>query len=85
MDIEELEAVLRNKKMTVADHWVGRLALMGIKTGDERRLNFMADRLFGKVTDKIEHNMLPRPYIIKRPSGEIIELGATLDKPKGEE
>lgn len=81
MNIAELETVLRDKNMTVADHWVGRIALMGIKNGDERRLNFMADRLFGKVTDKIDVKMV-KPTIVQFDDGTAIEMSM---KPTNEE
>lgn len=75
MNIDELQVILEDKSLPVLDHWVGRVALMGIKNGDEKRLNFLFDRLIGKVTDKIEHT-LPKPTIIVRPSGEQVLLGA---------
>lgn len=69
LDVAELQRILEDKSNTVMDHWIGRIALMGIKGGDDRRLNFMFDRLIGKVTDKIEHT-LPQDIVIERMSGE---------------
>ncbi len=67
-NIEELEVLLKDKKMSAMDHWAGRIVLNGIKNGDSVRLNFMLDRLIGKVTDKVEHS-LPRPLVIEYEDG----------------
>lgn len=55
MDIQELELVLKDKKRKVIEHIIGRIALMAIKQGDHTRLNFVLDRLIGKVKDKVEN------------------------------
>jgi hypothetical protein len=60
MDIDALEVVLKDKKRKVIEHMVGRIALMAIKNGDHSRLNFLLERLIGKVSDKIEHTVTPR-------------------------
>ena len=73
MDIYGLEEVLKDKSRQVMDHWIARICLVGIKEGDNRRLDFMLDRLFGKVQPHIEINNnqfnfsgLPRDEIIAR-------------------
>lgn len=73
MDIYGLEEVLKDKSRSVMDHWIARICLVGIKEGDNRRLDFMLDRLFGKVQPHIEINNnqfnftgLPREEIIAR-------------------
>ncbi len=60
MDIDELEAVLRDKKRKCVEHMIGRIVLMGIKNGDHARLDFMLNRLIGKVKENIEHSVRPR-------------------------
>lgn len=73
MNLYDLEAVLKDKSRPVMDHWIARICLVGIKEGDNRRLDFMLDRLFGKVQPHIEINNnqfnfsgLPRDEIIAR-------------------
>ncbi len=75
MDITQLEAMLKDKKRKVIEHMIGRIALMGIKNGDQARLNFMLDRIIGKVKDEIEHTVR-KPTIIEKLDGGVIELGA---------
>jgi hypothetical protein len=60
MDIEELEAILRDKKKKCVEHMIGRIVLMGIKNGDHARLDFMLNRLIGKVKDTIEVSVKPK-------------------------
>lgn len=74
MDIAQLEAVLKDKNRTVLEHWVGRICLMGIKGGDERKLTFMFDRLIGKVKDEVEVK-LTRPFIVENLEGAPKLLG----------
>lgn len=60
MDIEELESVLRDKKKKCVEHMIGRIVLMGIKNGDHARLDFMLNRLIGKVKENVEHTVVPK-------------------------
>ena len=73
MPLSELEALLHKDTVggrKVLEVWVGRLCLLGIKEGDFKRLDFMADRLFGKSkgsTPQVEMNFtgVPRDQIIE--------------------
>lgn len=60
MDVEALQDVLKDKKRKVIEHIIGRIALMAIKNGDHSRLDFVLNRLIGKVSDKIEHSVKPK-------------------------
>jgi len=60
MGIDQLEAVLRDKNRKVIEHMVGSITLMAIKNGDHSRLNFLLERLIGKVSESIEHIVVPR-------------------------
>lgn len=55
--------------------------LIGSIEDDAQRQNLF-NRLFGKVTDKVEVQ-LPKPVVITRPSGEQVVLGATLPLKEG--
>jgi hypothetical protein len=48
-------------------------------SGDHYRMDFILNRLIGKVTEKVKHE-LPRPTIIKRSDGSELILGAQFDK-----
>lgn len=73
LTMDELEAVLRDKSMPVMDMWIARIALMGLKAGDYQRLNFMFDRLIGKVKDQVDLTIV-EPTIIEFSDGRVIEM-----------
>lgn len=75
MDVDELEETLKDKKRTVMEHMVGRVALMAIKNGDYQRLNFLLERIIGKPKEAIEHTVI-KPTIVELSNGKTIELGA---------
>lgn len=75
----ELEAAMKDRTKEAMDLWIIRIVLLGIKNGDHIRLNFMFDRLIGKVTDKVEHTGV-RPLIIEWDDGTATEL--TTEKAK---
>jgi len=72
-DIEKLESILRDKKRTTFDHMIGRIVLLSIRDGDHRRLEFLLDRLIGKVKEQVEHS-LPKPTIIENIETKKAEL-----------
>lgn len=64
MDLKELRAFCKSKGGSAIDHWVAKLVLIGITSGDERRLNFMFEKLFGKApvpTQQLNINLLNLP------------------------
>lgn len=64
------------------DRFVGNIIALGAEEGDERRMEFILQRIIGKVQDRIEVKT-PTPFVIKRPSGDVVEVGAEM--PKDEE
>lgn len=84
MDITELEGVLKDKKRKVIEHIIGRVALMAIKNGDHARLNFVLDRLIGKVKENLEVSVVKPTFLKRYDSDEVIELGAEEVKEGGE-
>lgn len=74
LPLDELQDVLKDKKRESVDHFIARIIVMGIIKGDHIRLNFMFDRLIGKVTEKVEISK-PEPFIIEGVNGERIEMG----------
>lgn len=63
MDINSLEDMLGNRSKPVIEHIIGRIALMAIKEGDPKRLDFLMDRLYGKVSQEIKHQIVEPLYI----------------------
>ncbi len=74
LPFNELEAIVKDLSKPCMDLWIARIVLIGIKSGDQIRLNFMFDRLIGKVTDKVEVDN-KRPVMIHYSSGESVYLG----------
>ena len=60
MNIDELEAVLKDRKRPVMHHIIGRIALMAIKNGDQSRMGFLLDRTIGKVPTEVTVGIKPR-------------------------
>lgn len=55
ISVNKLEEILKNKDNKTVDHLIGRVVYMAVVKGDHTRLNFLLDRLIGKVTEKIEY------------------------------
>lgn len=54
-EVPQLQAILKDPKTKVIDALVASIALHGIKKGDNARMNFLLDRIIGKVKDQVEH------------------------------
>lgn len=52
--IVEIEELLKDKSKDSIDHFIGRIVLMGVVAGDHHRLNFMFDRIIGKVPSTVQ-------------------------------
>lgn len=61
---EELEAFTKDTSNPVLEMVIAKILVNAHKNGDHMRLNFIFDRLIGKVQDKIEHS-LPKPTVVK--------------------
>lgn len=81
LSMTELEDVLKSRTIQTMDMWIARIVLLGLKNGDYQRLNFMFDRLIGKVTEKVDLKVV-EPTIIEFKDGRKIVMGMT---PKTEE
>lgn len=78
LNMDELNAVIEDAKRPTIDHFVAKILQIGIKTGDQQKLNFLLERIIGKVRDQIEHTVV-RPTIIRRLDGSEVQLGAVTD------
>lgn len=84
MKFPELKQMIEAQDAEASDMLVATVIYKGITKGDHYRLNFLLDRLIGKVTDKVEVK-LPVPTIIERPNGMRVELGAKLEDEEEED
>lgn len=82
LDRDELAAKLQNPKATMLELAVGHIIAKAAKEGDTLRLNFLFDRIVGKVTDVVhnvnlnldadaeEYRVIPREALVKLVSGD---------------
>lgn len=70
----EIKAARKDPGTPMVDQAIISLLLKGIATGCHLRLNFILDRLIGKVKDEVEFTVHPKPQIIKRLDGSEIIL-----------
>lgn len=54
--VEELLAVSKDTSIPVVEAIVVRVLLIAGQNGDERKLEFVLNRVLGKVADKIDHS-----------------------------
>lgn len=74
----ELEAIEKSRTAQSLDIFISKIILQGIKSGDQYKLNFIFDRLIGKVTD-VKEIRLPKPTVIQRLDGSTVELGSRIE------
>lgn len=70
----EIKAARKDPGTPMVDQAVISLLLKGISAGCHLRLNFILDRLIGKIKDEVEVNVYPKPLIIKRMDGSEVIL-----------
>ncbi len=76
---EELQTIVKDPKTPMLEVMVASIMAQAATKGDQLRLEFVLARLIGKVKEHLEVTV-PTPFVIRRPSGETLELG--MDKPK---
>jgi hypothetical protein len=76
MRVESLNNILGDDTKPVFHRIVASIAKIAIETGDHQRLNFLMDRLIGKVTDRIEHQGAT-PVLIQYSNGDQTMLTTT--------
>lgn len=74
LDPVALKDRLQAPTATMLEGMVGAIILRAVKEGCATRLNFLFDRIVGKVKDEIEVTM-PVPFILKKRDGEEIVMG----------
>ena len=74
LSLDELSVIVKDRSKPAMDIWIATIVFMGIKHGDQQRLNFMFDRLIGKVTEKVELSHV-EPTIIEFTDGRKVVMG----------
>ena len=75
----QLTERLESPEVTMLEGFVGSILQKGVLLGDQARLNFLFDRLVGKVTDKVEVSQ-PKPFIVQKLDGSEVHCGAKLEE-----
>ena len=73
---QELMLIYQNDMMPAVDHMLAGIILKCMTDGDYNKLNFMLDRIVGKVRQEVEH-VVVKPTFIERIDGKgpSIEIG----------
>jgi len=76
--LEELVKYAKDPTNPTLDAIVAKILVTAYNQGDQMRINWIFERLVGKVTEKVEHQ-LPKPTMIKLLNNEgSIVLGAQI-------
>lgn len=79
----ELAALVKDPGTRMLDVMVASIVAQASQKGDQQRLDFLLNRMIGKVKDRIE--VKPQePFIITRASGEQVVLGLRESPPSEE-
>ncbi len=78
-DKDELKAAAAEPGTSMLDLIVISILAKAVQGGDPTRLDFLLNRVIGKVQDRIEVTAL-KPFIIHRNDGSSVELGAKIEK-----
>ena len=75
LDRAALQEAVKDPATPMLELMVASIMAQAAQKGDQQRLEFILQRLIGRVTDKIEVKV-PAPFVIKRASGDELVLGA---------
>lgn len=77
MSTTELELATEDKSLPAIEAYFANVVKVGTLTGDHSRMEFILQRLLGKVKDQLEVTT-PKPYVIHRLDGTQTVLGTKL-------
>jgi len=83
MSFEQIKERISAPGTPSLDLMIGKIVAEAVKTGDHARLNFIFDRMIGKVKETIEHK-LPKPTLVKLTDGDAYLLGSKKDDEEDE-
>ncbi len=75
LDRAALQDAVKDPATPMLELMVASIMAQAAQKGDQQRLEFILQRLIGRVTDKIEVKV-PAPFVIRRAAGGEIVLGA---------
>jgi len=79
MDDRDIDVVLACNSSNQLERMIANIIKQANKNGDNVRLDFLLNRLVGKVTEKVEVK-LPEPFIVTKRDGSQIVMGAKMPK-----
>lgn len=71
---KDITNTLKDPMSSATDKLICQIISRSLSDGDYRNLDFLLNRIIGKVKDTVEH-IMPKPTIIVRQNGDEIELG----------
>lgn len=77
MTREEMQATLKDPATPMIEIMIGSIMAQGAQKGDQLRLEFVLNRIIGKVQDRIEVKT-PEPFVVHMSDGGQVVMGARL-------
>ncbi len=74
LDKESLQARIKDPKTPMIEMIAASIMAQAAVKGDHLRLDFILQRMIGKVKDQVEISQ-PQPYIVRKLDGEEIAMG----------
>ena len=71
---EEMDAHVSQPDTPMIEHMVASIISLASTKGDQLRLDFILNRLIGKVKDQVELT-LPKPFIVEKRDGTKLAMG----------
>ena len=79
MNAAEIKESAADKECSMFDRIVGSIITAAVEKSDHTRLEFILNRMIGKVQDKLEVTT-PKPFIISKSDGTQVICGAEIEK-----
>ncbi len=80
---QDARDILEDPTSTMLDHLVASIFVRGVQDGSHQHLEFILNRLIGKVSDKIE--VKQKPFVVERLDGTEVVMGHKAIEEKDEE
>ena len=83
MTSEEIFEACKSDDATMFDKIIGSIITAAVDKSDHTRLEFILNRMIGKVQDKLQVTV-PKPFIVKKSDGTQVVCGAEFEKEEDE-